>query len=266
MNVAPGVRLNQYEIVSALGEGGMGEVFLANDHRLGRKVAIKILTEDGQRAGRRLISEAKAAAVLDHPNICAIYEVGEAGASGFIVLQYVEGESLAERLERGPIEVREALAIAAQIADGLAEAHEHGIIHRDVKPQNIMLAAGSRVKILDFGLAKVTHDPSGAAADAQTSVKTAAGMVRGTVPYMSPEQLRGEKLDGRTDMFSFGIVLHEMLSGRRPFEAESTPELMAAILTAEAPPIPGRISFALQQLVRKRCRKTARSDTGPWPI
>jgi eukaryotic-like serine/threonine-protein kinase len=253
MKITPGARINQYEIVSPLGAGGMGEVFLANDERLGRKVAIKFLAADVQSGDRRLIAEAKAAATLDHPNICAIYEIGDAGDGSFIVLQYVEGETLAARLERGPIEVREALAIAMQIADGLAEAHSHGIIHRDVKPQNVMLAARGQVKMLDFGLAKVMRDPSGVLADAATSVRTTSGMVVGTVPYMSPEQLRGEPLDARTDIFSFGVVLYELLSGRRPFRGQTTPELMAAILTADpaAAPIPA----PLQRLVRKTLQK-----------
>jgi len=258
MKIAPGTRINQYEIVSALGAGGMGEVFLANDKRLGRKVAIKFLTEDGQNAGRRLLTEAKAAAHLDHPNICAIYEVGEVGENSFIVLQYVEGETLAARLERGPVDVREALAIATQIADALADAHAHGIVHRDVKPQNIMLAARDQVKMLDFGLAKVTHVPDPVVADAETSIRSVAGMIVGTVPYMSPEQVRGVELDARTDVFSFGVVLYEMLSGTRPFRGNSTPELMAAILTADPPPISGNrapITVPLHQLVRKTLHK-----------
>jgi len=254
MQIGPGTRINQYEIVSTLGAGGMGEVFLANDKRLGRKVAIKFLTADDDHAGRRLLAEAKAAAHLDHPNICAIYEVGEAEDSNFIVFQYVEGETLEARLERGPIEVSEALAIAAQIADALAEAHAHGIVHRDVKPQNIMLTARDQVKVLDFGLAKVAPVSGGIVADAETSIRSVAGMIAGTVPYMSPEQVRGDELDPRTDVFSLGVVLYELLSGRRPFRGNSTPELMAAILTADAFPISG-ISDRLQQLVRKTLQK-----------
>ena len=258
MKIAPGTRINQYEIVSALGAGGMGEVFLANDKRLGRKVAIKFLMADGEHAGKRLLTEAKAAAHLDHPNICAIYEVGEADENSFIVFQYVEGETLAARLERGPVDVREALAIATQIADALGEAHAHGIVHRDVKPQNIMLAARDQVKMLDFGLAKVTRDQGRVVADAETSIRSVAGMIVGTVPYMSPEQVRGVELDARTDVFSFGVVLYELLSGKRPFQGTSTPELMAAILTADPPPIGGNrapITVSLQQLVRKTLHK-----------
>jgi serine/threonine protein kinase/Flp pilus assembly protein TadD len=241
MNIAAGTLIKHYEILSALGAGGMGEVYLAEDKRLGRKVAIKFLPADvasDERAKQRLLREAQTAATLDHPNICAIYEVGQEGGYSFIVLQYIEGETLAARLRRGLPEVRESLAIAAQVADALAEAHSRGVIHRDIKPENIMLTTRRQVKVLDFGLAKVLRDPGTPEGGADTaSMLSMPGMVMGTVPYMSPEQVRGEELDGRSDIFSFGTVLYELLSGRRPFEARSMAEVISAILTRQPAPI-----------------------------
>jgi len=257
MNIATGTLIKHYEILSALGAGGMGEVYLAEDKRLGRKVAIKFLPAEvatDERARQRLLREAKTAATLDHPNICAIYEVAEEGSYSFIVLQYIEGETLAARLKRGLPEVREALAIAAQVADALAEAHARGVIHRDVKPENIMLTTRRQVKVLDFGLAKMLHDPGILGDAAETgSMLSIPGMVMGTVPYMSPEQVRGEELDCRSDIFSFGTVLYELLSGRRPFEARSTAEVISAILTREPSPISslGRSDGGEEQLLMK---------------
>src|SRR5579862_3646436 len=236
-----GKTISHYLIIGKLGSGGMGEVYLAEDQRLSRKVAIKFLPPDvasDERARQRLLREAKTAAVLDHPNICAIYEVGEDDGHSFIVLQYIEGETLASRLRRQRPELREVLAIAGQVADALREAHARGIVHRDIKPDNIMLTSRGQVKVLDFGLAKLLRDPGVLESDAQTgSMWSVPGMVMGTVPYMSPEQVRGEELDGRSDIFSFGTVLYEMLSGRRPFEAKSTAEVISAILTTEPAPI-----------------------------
>ncbi|HMD18199.1 MAG TPA: protein kinase [Terriglobales bacterium] len=241
MSITPGTRIKNYEILSPLGAGGMGEVYLAEDKRLGRKVAIKFLpakVATDERAWQRLLREAKTAATLDHPNICAIYEVGQEAGRSFIVLQYVEGETLAARIKRQLPDLREALAIAAQVADALSEAHARGIIHRDIKPENIMLTTRGQVKVLDFGLAKVLRDRGIIEGEGETgSMLSMPGMVMGTVPYMSPEQVRGEELDGRSDIFSFGTVLYELLSGRRPFEAKSTAEVISAILTAEPPPI-----------------------------
>src|SRR6202158_4486648 len=217
----------------------MGEVYLAEDQRRIRKVAIKFLPADvatAERARQRLLREAKTAATLDHPNICAIYEVGQDDNHTFIVLQYIEGETLAAKLKRQRPELREALAIAAQVADALNDAHARGITHRDIKPENIMLTTRGQVKVLDFGLAKVLRDPGIIDADT-ASMLSIPGMVMGTVPYMSPEQVRGEELDCRSDIFSFGTVLYELLSGRRPFEAKSTAEVISAILTTEPLPI-----------------------------
>src|SRR5450631_2232592 len=259
-----GQTISHYRIIEKLGRGGMGEVYLAEDRRLDRKVAIKFLPAEvatDERAKQRLLREAKTAATLDHPNICAIYEVGQEGGYSFIVLQYIEGETLAARLKRQLPDLREALAIAAQVADALAEAHARGIIHRDIKPENIMLTARNQVKVLDFGLAKVMRDSSMIDIDT-ASMLSIPGMVMGTVPYMSPEQVRGEGLDCRSDIFSFGIVLYELLSGRRPFEAKSSAEVISAILTAEPPPINrsslGHSGGAEEDLIRKCLEKEAR--------
>jgi tetratricopeptide (TPR) repeat protein/tRNA A-37 threonylcarbamoyl transferase component Bud32 len=258
-----GQTISHYRIVEKLGRGGMGEVYLAEDKQLGRKVAIKFLPREvatDERAKQRLLREAKTAATLDHPNICAIYEVGQEGDHSFIVLQYIEGETLASRLKRHLPDLPEALAIAAQVADALNEAHVRGIIHRDIKPENIMLTKRDQVKVLDFGLAKVLRDSSIIDADT-ASMLSIPGMVMGTVPYMSPEQVRGEPLDCRSDIFSFGTVLYELLSGRRPFEAKSSAEVISAILTAEPPPIRrsslGHSGGAEEALVRKCLEKDA---------
>ena len=257
--------ISHYRILGKLGVGGMGEVYLAEDKRLGRKVAIKFLpaaVATNELAKQRLLREARTAATLDHPHICAIYEVGEEGGHSFIVLQYIEGETLAAALKRQLPDLREALAIAAQVADALNEAHSRGIIHRDIKPENIMLTTRRQVKVLDFGLAKVLRDSGLAEPDAETgTLLSMPGMVMGTAPYMSPEQVRGEELDCRSDIFSFGTVLYELFSGRRPFEARSTAEVISAILTRDPPPI-NRPSLALsgsaeERLIRKCLEKDA---------
>ncbi|MEK6302165.1 MAG: protein kinase [Acidobacteriota bacterium] len=257
-----GRTIRHYSILRKLGAGGMGEVYLAQDTTLSRKVAIKFLSQNsvaGEQAKKRLVKEAKAAAALDHPHICAVYEVGEEAGYNFIVMQYVEGETLASRIQRQPIESREALDIAVQIADALAEAHSRRIIHRDIKPQNVMLTASGQVKVVDFGLARVVREGSLIDPAAETeSLLTGPGSVMGTVPYMSPEQVRGEELDGRSDIFSFGAVLYEMLSGRNPFEADSVGATMSSILTREPPPLArfaSDVPDELQRIVRKALSK-----------
>jgi serine/threonine protein kinase len=256
-----GQTISHYRILEKLGRGGMGEVFLAEDTQLGRKVAIKFLPSEvatDERAKQRLLREARTAATLDHPNICAIYEVGQEGDNSFIVLQYIEGETLASRIKRHLPDVPEALAIAVQVADALNEAHARGIIHRDIKPENIMLTARNQVKVLDFGLAKMMTDSSTIGADT-ASMLSVPGMLVGTLPYMSPEQVRCEELDRRSDIFSFGTVLYELMSGRRPFEAKSSAEVISAILTAEPPPISrstlAHSGSAEEDLIRKCLEK-----------
>ena len=240
----------------------MGEVYLAQDTKLDRKVAIKFRPESlvaDEQAKKRLVREAQAAAKLDHPNICSIYEVGEEDGCSFIVMQHVEGETLDFRIKRKPLEVSDSLSIATQVADALAEAHAHGIIHRDIKPSNIIITPRGQAKVMDFGLAKAM--PSGAALDTDAdtqSLLTAPGVILGTVPYMSPEQVRGERTDARSDIFSFGVVLYEMLSGRQPFASESAAATASAILTKEPLPL---ARFApdmpeeLQRMVRKCLEK-----------
>ncbi|MEK6325765.1 MAG: alpha/beta fold hydrolase, partial [Acidobacteriota bacterium] len=253
---------DRYRIVSSLGAGGMGEVYLAQDARLDRKVAIKVLPPEStadERARKRLIREAQAAAKLDHPNICAIYEVGDELDAGFIVMQYVEGETLAKLIQRKPLDLRESLDIAVQIAGALAEAHSRGIVHRDIKPQNVMITARGQVKVLDFGLAKIVQQKSLADSAAETeSLLTEPGMIIGTVPYMSPEQVRGETLDDRSDIFSFGAVVYEMVSGRQPFAAESAAATTSTILTKEPPPLARysrEVPGELERIVSKALRK-----------
>lgn len=260
-----GETISHYRIVQKLGRGGMGEVYLAEDKHLGRKVAIKFLPAEvatNENARQRQVREAQTAATLDHPNICAIYEVGQDAGHSFIVLQYIEGETLAARLKRQLPDLRDALAIAAQVAEALNEAHARGIIHRDIKPENIMITTRGQVKVLDFGLAKTVRDPGLVEPDAETgTLLSIPGMMLGTVPYMSPEQVRGEDLDCRSDIFSFGIVLYELLSGRRPFEAKSTAEVISAILTREPPAISrsslGHSGSAEERLIRKCLEKDA---------
>ena len=254
--------ISHYRILHRLGAGGMGEVYLAQDTKLDRQVAIKFLPAElaaDEHARRRLIAEARAAAKLDHPHICTIHEVGEEDGRCFIVMQYVEGETLATMIERQPIELREALDIAVQMADALAEAHSRGIVHRDIKPQNVMITARGQVKVLDFGLAKIVQQKSLAESTAETeSLLTEPGMIIGTVPYMSPEQVRGETLDDRSDIFSFGAVMYEMLSGHQPFAAESAAATFSAILTRELPPLARyskEVPAELERIVNKALRK-----------
>jgi len=247
--------IGRYRILRQLGAGGMGEVYLGEDPALNRLVAIKVLrAESGtdMTADARLVQEAQAAATLDHTNVCAIYEVGEDAGQHFIAMQYVEGETLADRLARGHLPVADALRIAAQVADALAEAHARGIVHRDIKPGNIMLSARGPAKVLDFGLAKRLDRPDMSATRVETVQRlTAAGVAVGTTAYMSPEQLRAEEPDARTDVFSLGCVLCEMVGGSHPFARQSTAATIAAVLTEEPPPLPLPAPSELQRIVRK---------------
>jgi eukaryotic-like serine/threonine-protein kinase len=237
----PGARFGPYEIVSALGAGGMGEVYRARDPRLGRDVAIKVLpaafSADVDRL-HRFEQEARAAAALNHPNILGVFDIGTDGATPFIVSELLEGETLRERLNAGPIAVRKAIELALHIAHGLAAAHDKGITHRDLKPENVFVTRDNRVKILDFGLAKLTQDQPAivtSSALATAPSPTQPGIVLGTVGYMAPEQVRGLAVDHRADLFAFGAILYELLSGVRAFRRDTAPETMAAILNAEPP-------------------------------
>ena len=252
--------ISHYKIVSQLGAGGMGEVYLAEDTQLGRRVAIKLLSSElvaDERANKRLVKEARAAATLDHPNICSIYEVGQADGRSFIAMQYIEGETLDTRIKSKPLELKESLTTAAQIADALSEAHSRGIIHRDIKPANIMITSRGQAKVMDFGLARVIAAAVESEAATQ-SLLTTPGTIMGTMPYMSPEQVRGEVLDGRSDIFSFGVVLYEMLSGRQPFASQSAAATISAILNEEPPTLlryAPDLPEALQRIARKCLEK-----------
>ena len=239
MALEAGTHIGPYEIVAPLGAGGMGEVYRARDSRLGRDVALKILPDPAHRA--RFEQEARAIAALNHPNILSVFDVGE----NYFVSELVDGESLRSMAQ---MPARKAIEIAAQIADGLAAAHAAGIVHRDLKPENVMVTRDGRAKILDFGLAKIQETVSDPDAT-QLMNKTQPGVVMGTVGYMSPEQVRGKAADYRSDIFSFGLVLYEMLAGKRAFAADSAVEVMNAILTADPPELPGTVPAALAQIV-----------------
>lgn len=259
-------QVGQYKIETLLGVGGMGEVYLAEDTRLKRKVAIKFLSpfqKPNQQGQRRLLREARAAAKLDHPNVCAIYEVNEGGRP-FIVMPYVEGETLDLRMKRQRLGLFEALSIATQVADALAEAHAQRVVHRDIKPANIIITPRGQAKVMDFGLAKMSANEDGR--EAHASVLTTPGLIIGTLPYMSPEQVKGEELDERTDIFSFGVMLYEMLTGNQPFECESGAATAAAILTHVPPPVSYFLPDSpveLPQIVQKCLEKdlASRSQT-----
>jgi eukaryotic-like serine/threonine-protein kinase len=266
MSLTPGTKLGPYEIVAPLGAGGMGEVYRARDTRLGREVAIKVLpasfSTDPERL-RRFEQEARAAGALNHPNILAIYDVGAHEGSPYLVSELLDGETLRERLQSGPLPTRKSLDIAVQVARGMAAAHEKGVVHRDLKPANIFLTADGRVKVLDFGLAKLTQrDDSGIdIADSPTRpADTESGVVLGTVGYMSPEQVRGKPTDARSDIFALGTILYEMLCGQRAFGKDSSADIMAAILKEDPPEISNynpRVPPAVERLVRHCLEKNS---------
>lgn len=263
----PGQSIGSYEVLSFISRGGMGEVYLAEDKRLGRKVALKLLpssfTKDDDRL-RRFEQEARAASALNHPNIITIFEIREAGSSHVIATEFVEGETLRSRLSRTPLSVIEALNIAIQVADALAAAHKAGIIHRDIKPENIMLRPDGYVKVLDFGLAKLSEQASPAvASEAPTiQVRTGSGIVIGTAGYMSPEQARGLGVDNRSDIFSLGAVIYELLARRKPFEGDTPSDTLAAILKTEPPSLSRLIPGVPSELTRivTKCLKKDREE------
>ncbi len=272
MSLAPGVRLGAYQILSLIGAGGMGEVYRARDTRLGRDVAIKVIASgfsaDADRL-QRFEQEARAAATLNHPNILAVHDVGTHDGSPFIVSELLEGETLRERVAAGPLAVRKAIELGIQIVQALAAAHEKGIVHRDLKPENIFVNKDGRAKVLDFGLAKLTQpdragstgqDPAHVSGVPTTPVQTQHGLVLGTLGYMAPEQVRGQTADHRADIFAFGAILYEMLSGRRAFHGETTADTMSAILKEDPPDLPvaeRHIPPALARIIDRCLEKSA---------
>jgi len=261
MSLAVGTRIGPYEIVGWIGAGGMGEVYRARDPRLGRDVAIKLLPDtfaaDRSRL-HRFEQEARAVGQLNHPNILAIFDVGTHDGAPYLVSELLEGESLRGRLQRGALSARKAVDYARQIADGLSAAHDKGIVHRDLKPDNLFVTTGDRIKILDFGIAKLVRPADEGGGSTGLPTETEAGMVVGTQGYMSPEQLRGQPVDPRSDLFAFGAILYEMLAGRPAFLRSTAPETMAAILKEDPPP-PGWTSVppALERIVA-RCLEKSR--------
>jgi len=262
-----GHKLAHYEVLEPIGKGGMGEVYRAKDSKLGRDVAIKVLpvefAQDEERL-RRFQREAKVLASLNHPNIAAIYGVEKSGDTHYLVLELVPGETLAERISRGPIPVGEALEIAAKIAEALEEAHEQGIVHRDLKPANIKQTEDGKIKVLDYGLAKVFQEET---ADADSSMSptltrdaTRVGVILGTAAYMSPEQAKGKKVDRRADVWAFGAVVYEMLTGKRAFVGEDVSETLAYVLTKEPnwDALPVEAPGALRQVLRLCLTKDAK--------
>ena len=266
MVLTSGTKLGPYEVSGAIGAGGMGEVYRARDPRLHREVAVKILSaslsSDRERL-HRFEQEARAAAALNHPNILAVYDIGTQDGSPYIVSELLEGESLRERLRSGPLSLRKAIDYALQIARGLAAAHDKGIVHRDLKPENIFITRDGRVKLLDFGLAKLTQAAPTFGDSETRTIQSDAGTVVGTVGYMSPEQVRGNPADARSDLFAFGVVLYEMISGKRAFHGETAADTMSAILHGEPPELAetnrnvAPRSSALSLTVWKRAPKNA---------
>src|SRR5687768_10593908 len=254
MSLVPGMRLGPYEIISLLGAGGMGQVFRARDTRLGRDVAVKILP--APYAGdpewrRRLEREARAVSSLSHPNVCPLFDVGNHNGVDYLVMEYLEGETLATRLQRGALPTEQVLRYGAEIASALAAAHRRGVVHRDLKPGNVMITRGG-ARLLDFGLAKPALPLAGVEVTASAPI-TAHGSIVGTYPYMSPEQVEGRDVDPRSDIFALGALLYEMATGSRAFDGQTSASLIAAILERDPPPIAARQPFApaaLDDIVR----------------
>jgi eukaryotic-like serine/threonine-protein kinase len=244
MSITPGTRLGPQEILSAIGAGGMGEVYKARDTRLDRIVAIKVLPArfaGNPELRERFEREARTIASLNHPHICTLYDVGHQDGIDYLVMEYLEGETLAQRLLKGPLPLAQAIQYAIEIADALDKAHRQGVTHRDLKPGNICLTK-SAAKLLDFGLAKLKQEGKPTASPlsqlpTEAQAITAQGTILGTLQYMAPEQVEGKDVDARTDIFAFGVVLYEMVTGKKAFEGESQASLIAKILETEPPPI-----------------------------
>ncbi|MCA1591742.1 MAG: protein kinase [Acidobacteria bacterium] len=260
---APGSSVGPYKLLDKLGEGGMGVVYLAKDTRLGRRVALKLLPAHfakDEELVRRFMQEARAASALNHPNVLTVHDLGQVEGRYFIATEFIEGVSLRRHMTSAPLRVVEALDIAAQVAGALSKAHAGGVVHRDIKPENIMVDSEGHVKVLDFGIAKQLTRSLAVDTEAPTSaqVDTAPGIVLGTATYMSPEQARGLELDGRTDVWSLGCVLYEMLAGRVPFAAPTYGDLIVAILQEDPPPLSRFINEPheeLELIVRKALAK-----------
>ena len=263
ISLAPGTELGPYRIEAQIGAGGMGEVFRAADTRLHRTVAIKILLRDQvaePARKRRFLQEARAVSALNHPHICALYDIGSQDGIDFLVLEWLEGETLEARLRKGPLPAAQFFAYAAQVAEALDQAHQRGLIHRDLKPANIMLTK-SGAKLLDFGLAKTVR-AAAAGADAGTVTSlTEAGAILGTFQYMAPEQLQGKDADARADIFALGAVLYEMATRRKAFTGENQAALISSIMTADPPPAPAALSPAVDHVIR---RALAKDPTERW--
>jgi predicted ATPase/serine/threonine protein kinase len=260
-NLRPGQRLGPYEILTQLGSGGMGQVYLAEDTRLKRNVALKLLrsflTKDSAQL-RRFEQEASAVSALNHPNILTIYEIGQEDPVHFIATEFIDGATLRMKMTRGPMSLREGLDIGMQTASALAAAHASGVVHRDIKPENIMVRRDGYVKVLDFGIAKLSQKAGRETdLDAATRVKTNPGMMMGTVSYMSPEQVRGEEVDARSDLWSLGVVLYEMIAGRVPFEGATINHVFVSIQDSEPAPLsrPGELAMQFERIVRRTLAK-----------
>ena len=273
MALSQGMQIGSYEIVSPLGAGGMGEVWRGRDTKLDREVAIKALPEEFAYDTERLARferEAQVLASLNHPNLGVIHELKEAGGAKYLILELIEGDTLGERIARGAIPVKEALDIAVQIARGVGAAHEKGIVHRDLKPANVKITPEGRVKVLDFGLAKIYDVPNeqqNASLSPTFTAETEIGVILGTAAYMSPEQARGKEVDRRADVWAFGCVFYEMLTGRQTFpDGETMTDTLAGILVADPDldALPPTTPTKVRALISDVCARTNGAVFGTW--
>jgi len=263
MNLKPGDKLGPYEIVSAIGKGGMGEVWRARDPRLSRDVAIKVSAD---RFSDRFEKEARAIAALNHSNICTLFDVGP----NYLVMEHIEGSTLADRIGKGAIPLEEALTIARQIGSALDAAHEKGIVHRDLKPENVKIRPDGSVKVLDFGLAKAVTSESKITSDSPTltQMPTQVGVILGTAAYMAPEQARGQEVDRRADIWAFGVLLCEMVTGQKLFRRDNLPETLAAVMRDEPDleSVPAKVRRLVQRCLEKDPRKRLRDIGDAWDL